>query len=80
MTRITQRKTKIRAITSALVRQRPLVVMIDPDGYGLQIRESGRRTGYCVSWTSIYALGATQAANAKRAEKLAQRARRRARG
>lgn len=73
MTRIADRKTKLRALTSATVRQRPLVVEFDPDGYGLTIRERGRRTGYPVSWTSIFVLGATQAANARRAEKSAAR-------
>ncbi len=78
MTRIAERKTRLRAETSAVVRQRPLIVELDADGYGLTIRERGRRTGYAVSWTSIFVLGATQAANQRRAERAARQKARRA--
>lgn len=73
MTRIAQRKTRLRLQTAALFRSRPLVVEISRDGYGLTIRERGRRAAYSVSWATIYTVAATQAAHARRAEQLARR-------
>lgn len=73
MTRICDRKTRLRLVTSATVRHRPLIVELHQDGCGITVREHGRRRGYEVIWSSIFALGAAQTADRERAERLARR-------
>lgn len=75
MTHLDKRKTRIRAVTSARVRGRALVVELHPDGYGLTLREQGRRIGFPVTWSSVYTLAATQAAEQLRAQRRAARRR-----
>jgi hypothetical protein len=55
VTRIQDRKTIVRAETSATYRHRALMVELTP--HGVLIREKKRRAGYDVPWVAIYELG-----------------------
>ncbi len=59
MTKLCQRKQRVAFITDGRVRGRNIVVECKP--YYLQVRESGRRWSYQVSWEAIYWLGVKQA-------------------
>jgi len=52
-------------------RGNPLVVGLTREG--IWVREKGRRTAYLVTYGAIHSLGAKQAAEAIRREKLAKR-------
>lgn len=71
MTAISERKTRLRARTSASVRGRELVVELTP--HECIIREAGRRTGYAVPWRAVYETGARLKAIEQRAEKAARK-------
>lgn len=60
MTRISDRKTKLRGETNARYHGKPLVVILT--AHECIIREKGRRTCYAVPYTAIYEAGAKLAA------------------
>ena len=60
MTRIAERKTKIRAETSARYRGVPLVISIEP--HEIILREKGRRACFAVPIVAVYELGMKLAA------------------
>lgn len=75
MTRISERKSRMRAETSAHYRGTPLVLAIEP--HECIIREKGRRTAFAVPWLAVYELGMKLAAlEARRVKADARRARR----
>lgn len=55
MTRIAERKTAMRAETSAVYRGRPLMVLIGP--YEVVTRQKGRRACFSVPWQAVHELG-----------------------
>jgi hypothetical protein len=70
------RKTKTAVRTAATIRRRSLIVEMHPSRpHELLIREQGRRatSGYWVAFEAIYCVGAKQAAEEARREKLAAR-------
>lgn len=67
MKRLRDRRTRIRLVTDAEARHRPLVVELHPST--VTVRELGRRRGYEIPWGSVYMLGAQQSAARARAEK-----------
>jgi len=71
-----ERKTITAVRTAATIRRRNLIVELHPSRpYEILIREQGRRasSGYWVGFESIYSVGAKQAADEARREKLAAR-------
>ena len=71
MTLIAKRKSVMRGETAVQIQKRELIVEIRP--CTVFIRQKGRRTGYEVSWESIYILGAAKEAERARAERKAKR-------
>lgn len=55
MTRIADRKTNVRAETSAIYRGRPLLIELFP--HSVQIHPKGVRESYNVPWLAIFELG-----------------------
>ena len=68
MTTIPSGKTLVRR-TASVVQHRQLVVVLHP-AY-LEIRQSGRRSAYTISYDAIYTEAAKRFAARERAEKLA---------
>lgn len=67
MTRIAERKTALRAETSARYRGRPLMIFCEP--HEVVIREKKRSQAYAVPWLAVYELGMKMAALEKRKQK-----------
>lgn len=60
MTRLDERKTKMRAETNARYRGRTLIISIEP--HDIILREKGRRTCFAVPIIAVYELGMKLAA------------------
>lgn len=71
MTRIAERKTALRAETSAMSRGRALMISVEP--HEVLIRQKGRRQAYAVPWLAVYETGQKLAALEARRLKLEQR-------
>jgi len=67
MIRIADRKTALRAETSARYRAKPLMISVEP--YEVLIREKNRRQAYAVPWLAVYELGMKLAAIEKKSKK-----------
>jgi hypothetical protein len=67
MTRIANRKTKLRIETDAAVRGRKLIV--EPTPFTVKIREKGRQHFFEVSWEAVYSLAAKIAAETARLDR-----------
>lgn len=71
MTRLRNRKSKLKFETENILRGRPVVAQAHPDY--ITVRLKGQRTSFDVSWSSIYYLGAKVAADIRREEKRRKR-------
>lgn len=71
MTRIAERKTKLRAETSARYRGRELMLSIEP--HDIILREKGRRQAFAVPIIAVYELGMKLAAMEARRLKAERR-------
>jgi hypothetical protein len=67
MTRVAERKTALRAETSARYRTKPLMISVEP--HEVLIREKNRRQAYAVPWLAVYELGMKLAAREAQKEK-----------
>lgn len=65
--RLADRKTTMRAETSAHYRGRPLIVTFE--AHEAVIREKGRRQRFTVPWLAVYELGMRLAAEERRRAK-----------
>ena len=72
MTRL-DRESRLVRETGAFLKQRPLVVELS--ARMVRIRPKAARWGYEVDYESIFALGATKAAEKERAERVARKQR-----
>jgi hypothetical protein len=72
MTRVADRKTVMRAETSARYRGAPLMVTVE--AHEVMIREKGRRRGIAVPWLVVYEVGMRLAAEERRRAKGRARA------
>lgn len=77
MTRVADRKTVMRAETSARYRGRPLMITVG--AHEVHIREYKRVQGYSVPWVAVYELGMKLAAQEARRAREAARGNRGAR-
>lgn len=75
MTRMAERKSRLRAETSARYRGVPLV--FSADAFEVHLREKGRRTAFSVPWAAVYELGMKLVAVERRREKAEARKARR---
>lgn len=73
MTRVAERKTQMRAETSASYRGKPLMVSIE--AHECLIRQKGLRQCYAVPWVAVFELGAHLAAEERRLLKREKRGR-----
>lgn len=77
MTRVAERRTTMRAETSARYRNRPLCITVEP--HECLIREKQRRSAFAVPWVAVYELAMKLAAQEARKLKLEARKNRRSR-
>lgn len=78
MTRISERKTKLRAETSARYRGRELMIVLEP--HDILLREKGRRQAFAVPIVAVYELGMRLAAIEARRMKAERKKARSAKG
>ncbi len=71
MSRLIQRKSKLKFETANVLQGRAVVVEAQP--HYLRVRLKGQRTAFEVSYSSIYYLGARVAADMALAQKRTQR-------
>jgi hypothetical protein len=79
MTAISQRKTVIRAETSATMRSagRYRPIMIELTAYTVRLREKGRRQWFETSWEAVFWQAVKKKAEADMEERKAKRRKRR---
>jgi len=71
MTRLQDRLTKVKAETNAVVRGRPLIVLLET--HEIIIRQKGKRLAYAVPYLALWDLGAKLAAIEQRRLKAEKR-------
>jgi hypothetical protein len=72
MTKVSQRKTKLRFETDAVVQRRNIIVEVNNGYYG-GVRLKGMRQSFAFSWQGLYEMAAEQHARRVRAEKKGAR-------